>query len=136
MASASEQLARNMNWGTFAKAKELHQRLLFTLMILVVYRIGTYIPIPGVNLEAFGNVMGNAEGGGLLDRLNLFSGGAVERMAIFALNVMPYITASIIMTLMKGSSRDCSVHRPVLLSIRAFSLKPVRLLPWSAEQCS
>lgn len=103
MASASEQLARNINWGTFAKAKELQQRLLFTLVVLVIYRIGTYIPIPGVNLEAFQQLMGNTGGGGLLERLNLFAGGAVERMAIFALNVMPYISASIIMTLMKGS---------------------------------
>ncbi len=102
MASASEQLARNINWGTFAKAKELQQRLLFTLMILVVYRIGTYIPIPGVDLEQFRQVMG-AGGGDLVSRLNFFSGGAVDRMAIFALNVMPYISASIIMTLMKGS---------------------------------
>lgn len=102
MASASEQLARNINWGTFAKAKELQQRLLFTLMVLVVYRIGTYIPIPGVDLEQFRAVMG-AGGGDLVSRLNFFSGGAVDRMAIFALNVMPYISASIIMTLMKGS---------------------------------
>ncbi len=101
MASASEQLAANMNLGTFAKAKELQQRLLFTLMILVVYRIGTYIPIPGIDLEVFQANFSNS--GGLLDRLNMFSGGAVERMAVFALNVMPYISASIIMTLMKGS---------------------------------
>ena len=103
MASASEQLARNMNWGSFAKAKELQQRLLFTLFILVIYRLGTYIPIPGVNLEAFQQLMGSGGGGGFLDRVNLFAGGAVERMAVFALNVMPYISASIIMTLMKGS---------------------------------
>ena len=102
MASASEQLASNMNFGSFAKAKELQQRLLFTLMILVVYRIGTYIPIPGIDLEVFQQNFSNA-GGGLLDRLNMFAGGAVERMAVFALNVMPYISASIIMTLMKGS---------------------------------
>ena len=102
MASASEQLAANMNFGSFAKAKELQQRLLFTLMILVVYRIGTYIPIPGIDLEIFQQNFAN-NGGGLLDRLNMFAGGAVERMAVFALNVMPYISASIIMTLMKGS---------------------------------
>ncbi|RKQ72220.1 protein translocase subunit secY/sec61 alpha [Litorimonas taeanensis] len=100
MASASEQLAANMNLGVFAKAKELQQRLLFTLFILVVYRIGTYVPVPGVNLDQIAAMMNQ---GGLGDRLNLFSGGAVERMAIFALNVMPYISASIIMTLMKGS---------------------------------
>ena len=103
MASASEQLARNMNWGTFAKAKELQQRLLFTMFILIIYRFGTYVPIPGVNIGAFQELMGSGGGGGFLDRVNLFAGGAVERMAIFALNVMPYISASIIMTLMKGS---------------------------------
>ena len=103
MASASEQLAKNMNWGTFAKAKELQQRLLFTMMILIIYRFGTYVPIPGVNISAFQELMGSGGGGGFLDRVNLFAGGAVERMAIFALNVMPYISASIIMTLMKGS---------------------------------
>lgn len=102
MASASEQLAANMNFGAFAKAKELQQRLLFTLLILVIYRIGTYIPIPGINLEAFQANFGSADGN-IFDRLNMFAGGAVERMAVFALNVMPYISASIIMTLMKGS---------------------------------
>ncbi len=107
MASASEQLAQNMNFGTFAKAKELQKRLLFTMMILIVYRIGTFIPVPGVDMAAYQQMFttgGQAGGGGgLLSRLNMFAGGAVERMAIFALNVMPYITASIIMTLMKGS---------------------------------
>ena len=103
MVSASEQLARNVSWGTFAKAKELQQRLLFTLGILLVYRLGTYIPIPGVNSDAFSVSMGGGNFGTILDRLNMFSGGAVERMAVFALNVMPYISASIIMTLMKGS---------------------------------
>jgi len=102
MASASEQLASNMNLSAFGKAKELQQRLLFTLMILVVYRIGTYVPIPGIDLEKFQSVFASG-GGGLLGRLNMFAGGAVERLAIFALNVMPYISASIIMTLMKGS---------------------------------
>lgn len=101
MASASEQLAANMNLGVFSKAKELQKRLLFTLMILVVYRIGTFVPIPGINIDAFQASFGG--GDGLLGRLNMFAGGAVERLAIFALNVMPYISASIIMTLLKGS---------------------------------
>ena len=102
MASASEQLAQNMNLGVFAKAKELQQRLLFTLFILVIYRIGTFVPVPGMDMAAFQSAFSSG-GGGLLTRLNMFAGGAVERMAIFALNVMPYISASIIMTLMKGS---------------------------------
>ena len=106
MVSASEQLARNMSFGSFAKAKELQQRLLFTMLILVAYRVGTYIPVPGVDLVAFQELFSGANGaggGGFTDRLNMFSGGAVERMAIFALNVMPYITASIIMQLMQNS---------------------------------
>jgi preprotein translocase subunit SecY len=102
MASASEQLAQNMNLGVFAKAKELQQRLLFTLFILIIYRIGTFVPVPGMDMAAFQTAF-DSGGGGLLTRLNMFAGGAVERMAIFALNVMPYISASIIMTLMKGS---------------------------------
>ena len=102
MASASEQLASNMSLGAFSKAKDLQQRLLFTLMVLVVYRIGTFVPVPGMDMAAFQSAF-EAGGGGLLTRLNMFAGGAVERMAIFALNVMPYISASIIMTLMKGS---------------------------------
>ena len=102
MASASEQLVRNFNPSTFFKAKELQQRLLFTLFILVLYRVGTFVPIPGMDMGAFQNAF-EGQGGGLLTRLNMFAGGAVERMAIFALNVMPYISASIIMTLMKGS---------------------------------
>jgi len=112
MASAAEQLASNMSLGAFGKAKELQKRILFTLFILIIYRIGTYIPVPGVNVDAVSDILnasgantpdGQGTGGGLLSRMNMFAGGAIERMAIFALNVMPYITASIIMTLMKGS---------------------------------
>ena len=90
-----------MNMGSFAKATELHKRLLFTLGALVVYRIGTYVPIPGLNSEAFLQFFQNPDGQrGILDMFNMFSGGAVERMAVFALNVMPYISASIIVQLM------------------------------------
>lgn len=103
MVSAAEQLAQNFRPGTFFKAKELQQRLLFTLGILVIYRLGTYIPVPGVDLGVFSGFLDAGTSGGFGDRLNMFSGGAVERMAVFALNVMPYISASIIMTLMKGS---------------------------------
>ncbi len=101
MASAAEQLAANMNMGTFAKATDLHKRLLFTLGALLVYRIGTYVPIPGINSEAFLQFFQNPDGKrGILDMFNMFSGGAVERMAVFALNVTPYISASIIVQLM------------------------------------
>jgi len=101
MASAAEQLAANMNMGSFAKATDLHKRLLFTLGALLVYRIGTYVPIPGINSEAFLQFFQNPDGKrGILDMFNMFSGGAVERMAVFALNVTPYISASIIVQLM------------------------------------
>lgn len=99
MASAAEQLAANMNFGAFAKASELHKRLLFTLGALIVYRLGTYVPIPGINPEQFALAFQN-QAGGILGMVNMFSGGAVERMAVFALNVMPYISASIIVQLL------------------------------------
>jgi preprotein translocase subunit SecY len=99
MASAAEQLAANLNFGAFAKAEELKKRLWFTLAALLVYRLGTYIPIPGINPAAFAESFKTA-GTGILGMFNLFAGGAVERMAIFALNIMPYISASIIMQLM------------------------------------
>jgi len=101
MASAAEQLAANMNMGSFAKATELHKRLLFTLMALFIYRVGTYVPVPGINSEAFLAFFQNPDSQrGVLDMVNMFSGGAVERFAVFALNVMPYISASIIVQLM------------------------------------
>ena len=99
MASAAEQLAANMNAGAFGKATELHKRLWFTLMALIVYRLGTYVPIPGIDPAAFSQAFqGQAQG--ILGMFNMFSGGAVSRMAIFSLNVMPYISASIIVQLM------------------------------------
>ena len=98
MASAAEQLAQNMNFSSFAKAKELQQRILFTIGILIVYRIGTFVPIPGIDPEQYALVFQQFEGG-ILSMFNTLGGGAVERMAIFALNVMPYISASIIMQL-------------------------------------
>jgi preprotein translocase subunit SecY len=99
MASAAEQLAANMNFGAFQRATELHKRILFTLGALLVYRIGTYIPIPGIDADAFRAAF-QGQAGGILGMFNMFSGGAVERMAIFALNVTPYISASIIVQLM------------------------------------
>ena len=99
MASAAEQMAANMNWGAFGKAKELQQRILFALALLIVYRVGTYIPVPGIDaaqLKAFFEQANQGIGG----MLNMFTGGAVGRMAIFALGIMPYITASIIIQLL------------------------------------
>ncbi|MFN3524189.1 MAG: preprotein translocase subunit SecY [Phenylobacterium sp.] len=99
MASAAEQLAANMNFGAFQKATELHKRILFTIIAMIVYRLGTYIPIPGIDPVAFAQAFqGQAQG--ILGMFNMFSGGAVERMAIFSLNVMPYISASIIVQLL------------------------------------
>lgn len=99
MASAAEQFASNLNWSYFAKAKELQDRLLFTLGALIVYRLGTFIPLPGINPEAYAAAF-HSQSGGILGTLDIFAGGAVKRMAIFALNIMPYISASIILQLM------------------------------------
>jgi len=99
MASAAEQLAANLNFGAFAKADALKKRIWFTLGALLVYRLGTYIPLPGINPEALASAFGNQQSG-ILGLFNMFSGGAVERMAIFALGIMPYISASIIIQLM------------------------------------
>jgi preprotein translocase subunit SecY len=99
MASAAEQLAANLNLGAFAKADVLKKRILFTLGALIVYRLGTYIPMPGIDPAAFAQAFNNASTG-VIGLFNMFSGGAVERMAIFALGIMPYISASIIMQLL------------------------------------
>ena len=99
MASAAEQLAANLNFGAIAKADELKKRIWFTLGALVVFRLGTYIPIPGIDPEQFARNF-QQQAGGVLGLFNMFSGGAVERMAIFALNIMPYISASIIIQLL------------------------------------
>jgi preprotein translocase subunit SecY len=103
MASAAEQLASTFNFGAFAKATELKKRLWFTLGALIVYRLGTYIPLPGIDSAALAATF-NQHRGGMLDMFNMFSGGALERMTIFALNIMPYISASIIMQLMTAVS--------------------------------
>jgi preprotein translocase subunit SecY len=100
MASAAEQLAANINFGAFQKASELHKRLLFTVGALIVFRIGTFIPIPGVDVTKMTALLQGSQGQGWLGMANMFSGGAVSRMAIFTLNVMPYISASIIVQLM------------------------------------
>src|SRR3546814_744881 len=103
MASAAEQLAANINFGAFAKATELKKRIWFTLGALIVYRLGTYIPIPGIDPVVLQSIF-EQQGGGLLGMLNMFSGGALGRMTIFALNIVPYISASIIMQLMTAVS--------------------------------
>jgi preprotein translocase subunit SecY len=99
MASAAEQLAANLNFGAFAKAEALKKRLWFTLGALLIYRLGTYIPLPGINIEALQQAF-QQQSQGILGMFNMFAGGAVGRMAIFALGIMPYISASIIIQLM------------------------------------
>jgi preprotein translocase subunit SecY len=103
MASAAEQLARNFNFGTFAKAKALQQRIWFTLGALLVYRLGTYIPVPGIDPQAYAASFATASQG-IAGMFNMFAGGAVERMAIFALNLIPYITASIVVQVITTAS--------------------------------
>jgi len=103
MASAIEQLAKNANWGAFSKATELKKRIMFTLGAILVYRLGTYIPVPGIDPVVWEDIY-NQKGGGILDMFNMFSGGALQRMTIFALNIMPYISASIIMQLAAAMS--------------------------------
>ena len=101
MVSAAEQLASNLNLSAFAKAEDLKKRLWFTLGALVIFRLGTFIPLPGINPLAFAEAF-KSQAGGILGMFNMFSGGALERLAIFALNIMPYISASIIMQLMSS----------------------------------
>ena len=102
MASAAEQMASNVSWGMLGKATELRQRLLFTIGLLIVYRIGTYIPVPGIDGQALRDFMEQAASG-LGGVFNLFTGGALARMGIFALGIMPYISASIIMQLLAAT---------------------------------
>ncbi|MCA0042441.1 preprotein translocase subunit SecY [Celeribacter litoreus] len=99
MASAAEQMAANLDWGTFGKAKELRQRIVFTIGLLIVYRLGTFIPVPGIDGNALRDFMEQAASG-LGGILSMFTGGALGRMGIFALGIMPYISASIIVQLM------------------------------------
>jgi len=103
MASAAEQLAQSLNWGAFSKATELKNRLWFTLGALIVYRIGTYIPLPGIDPAILREIF-ESQRGGILGMFDMFSGGALGRMTLFALNIMPYITASIIVQLMTAVS--------------------------------
>jgi preprotein translocase subunit SecY len=99
MPSAAEQLAANFNFSSLAKATELRQRIFFTVVVLIIARLGTYVPMPGIDPSELARQLSQQQGG-LLDVFNVLAGGAVQRMAIFALGIMPYISASIIMQLM------------------------------------
>ena len=99
MATSSERMAAGVGLGAFAKAEELKKRIWFTLGALIIYRLGTYLPLPGINPDALSDIF-SQQSSGILGMFDMFSGGALGRMTIFALNIMPYITASIIMQLM------------------------------------
>jgi len=101
MTSAAEQMASNMSWSAFGKATELRQRIWFTLGLLIIYRIGTYIPVPGIDAVELRNFFEAAQSG-IGGVLNMFTGGALSRMGVFALGIMPYISASIIVQLMSA----------------------------------
>jgi len=103
MASAIEQLAASVSLSSFKKAEDLKKRIWFTLAALVIYRLGTYVPLPGINPLIIAEFARN-NSGGILGILDMFSGGAIGRMTIFSLNIMPYISASIIVQLLTSVS--------------------------------
>ncbi|MBE6462973.1 MAG: preprotein translocase subunit SecY [Alphaproteobacteria bacterium] len=98
MVSLAEKMAANMDASVFSKATELKKRLWFTVLALIVFRMGTFIPLPGIDSRVLSEIF-QRHSGGILGMFNMFSGGALERMTIFALNIMPYISASIILQL-------------------------------------
>ncbi len=99
MASAAEQLASNISWANFGRAKELQQRIFYTFLLLCVFRLGTYIPVPGIDGARLSEFF-TQYGAGFGDMINMFTGGALQQAAIFSLGIMPYISASIIMQLL------------------------------------
>src|ERR1700739_763603 len=99
MVSAADTMAANLNFSALGKADELKKRIWFTLGALLVYRLGTYIPLPGIDPNIWEQVF-RSQAGGILGMFNMFAGGGIHRMAIFALNIMPYISASIIVQLL------------------------------------
>ncbi len=103
MASAVEQFAANINFGAFAKATELKKRIWFTLSVLIIFRVGTYIPIPGIDPQILADIFRQQQSG-ILGMFDMFAGGALGRMTLFALGVMPYISSAIIMQLLTSVS--------------------------------
>jgi preprotein translocase subunit SecY len=99
MTSAAERLASNMNFGVFSRATELKKRLWFVLGALIIYRVCTYIPVPGIDPHILAEIF-TKHGGGVIDMVNMLSGGGLSRMSIIALAVMPYISSSIIMQIL------------------------------------
>ncbi|PYF10987.1 protein translocase subunit secY/sec61 alpha [Rhodobacter viridis] len=99
MASAAEQMAANLSWSALGKASDLRARIFFTIGLLIIYRLGTYIPVPGIDADALRSFMERASQG-IGGMLSMFTGGALGRMGVFALGIMPYISASIIVQLL------------------------------------
>ena len=103
MASAADNIAANINFGVFSKAEELKKRLWFVMGALIVYRMGTFITLPGIDPLVMADII-KTQSRGVLGLFDVFAGGALSRMSIFALNIMPYISASIIIQLMSSVS--------------------------------
>ncbi len=99
MATAADTLAQNLSFANFSKATDLKKRLWFTIGALIVFRLCSFVPLPGIDPQALSQLFDRTSGG-MLDFFNMFSGGALERMSIIALGIMPYITASIVVQLM------------------------------------
>ena len=95
--------SENLNPAASTQSNDLRNRIIFTIAVLMVYRLGTYVPLAGIDPQSLKEVMSTSQKG-LLGMFNMFSGGAVQRMAIFALGIMPYISASIIIQLLTGVS--------------------------------
>lgn len=100
MVSLAEKLASNITFDDFKKATDLKHRLFFTLLILVIYRLGSFIPLPGIDASVVKSFFNSQSNGGILSMFDVFTGGSLSRMTIFALNIMPYISASIIISLL------------------------------------
>lgn len=100
MVSLAEKLASNITFDDFKKATDLKRRLFFTLLILVIYRLGSFIPLPGIDASVVKSFFNSQSNGGILSMFDVFTGGSLSRMTIFALNIMPYISASIIISLL------------------------------------
>jgi preprotein translocase subunit SecY len=128
MASAAEQMAANLSWGALGKATELKQRIYFTIGLLIIYRLGTYIPVPGIDGTALRSFVADVSGG-LGGMLAMFTGGALTRMGIFALGIMPYISTRVMGRCCWGRSKPMvwpwGWKRRVWRMIRGFSLLPV-----------
>src|SRR5882757_9241523 len=133
MVSAAEQLAANLNFGALAKADELKKRIWFTLGALLVYRLGTYIPLPGIDPNIWEQVF-RSQAGGILGMFNMFAGGGIHRMAIFALNIMPYISASIIIQLLTTVSPQLEALKKEGEAGRKTLTGGTMFLMWLGEQ--